>query len=97
MSETSVAKHLLGFRKEYWQLEACAQYLIWHWTMGHMPALTGPLGGDSAPACATNSSEQDDHAEVIRTPPGKGSLIVRAPYMVNFESLVRAYHCVRLR
>ena len=45
----------------------------------------------AAPACATN------HAEVIRTPPGRGSLIVSAPYMVNCESLVRTYHCVRLR
>ena len=59
-----------------------------------MSALTGALGGDGAPACATNSY---DHAQVIQTPPGRGSLIVRAPYMVNCESLVRTYHCVRLR
>ena len=62
-----------------------------------MSALTGALGEDGAPACATNFSEQDDHAEVIRTPPGRRSLIVRAPYMVNCEPLVRTYHCVRLR
>ena len=62
-----------------------------------MSALTGALGGDGTPACANNSSEQDDHAEVIRTPPGRGSLIVSAPYMVNCESLVRTYHCVRIR
>ena len=62
-----------------------------------MSALTGVLGGDGALACATNSSKQDDNAEVIRTPPGRGSLIVRAPYMINCESLVRRYHCIRLR
>ena len=62
-----------------------------------MSALTGALGGNGAPACATDSSEQDDHAEVIRTPPGRESQIVRAPYMASFESLVRTYHCVRLR
>ena len=62
-----------------------------------MSALTGALEGDGAPTCATNSSEQDDHAEVIRTPPGRGYFIARAPYMVNCESLVRTYHCVRLR
>ena len=65
--------------------------------MGHLSALMGALGGDGAPACATNSSEQDDHVEVIRTPPDRGSEIVRAPYMVNFESLVREYQYVRLR
>ena len=43
-----------------------------------MSALTGALGGDGAPACATNSSEQDDHTEVIRTPLGGGSWITRA-------------------
>ena len=62
-----------------------------------MSALTGALGGDGAPACATNSSEQDDHFEVIRTPPGREPLIMRAPYIVNCESLVPTYHCVRLR
>ena len=28
----------------------------------------GALGGDGAPACATNSSEQDDHAKEIGIP-----------------------------
>ena len=62
-----------------------------------MSALTGALGGDGVPACATNSSKQDDHAEGIRTPPGRRSLIVRVPYMVNYESLACRYHCARLR
>ena len=82
--ETGVAKYPLDFRREYWQLKGpSSPYLIWHWRLGHMSALTRVLGGDGTPACATNSSEQDDHAEVTRTPPGRGSLIVRAPYMVN--------------
>ena len=51
-----------------------------------MSALTGALGGDGAPACTSNLSKQDDHAEVIRTPSGRGFLIVRTPYMVNCET-----------
>ena len=61
-----------------------------------MSSLTGALGGDGAPACATSSSKQDDHTEVTRTPPGRRSLVVRASYMANGESLVRTYYCVRL-
>ena len=34
----------------------------------------GELGGDGAPACATDSSEQDDFAEIILIPLGGGSL-----------------------
>ena len=33
-------------------------------------ALTGALGGDDVPACATNSFEQDDFAELILILPG---------------------------
>ena len=62
-----------------------------------MSALTGALGEDGAPACVTNFSEHDDHADVIRTPPGRRPQIVRALYMASFESLVRTYHYVRLR
>ena len=39
-----------------------------------MCALTGVLGGDGALACATNSSEQNDFAEVILIPLGGGYL-----------------------
>ena len=38
-----------------------------------MSALTGALGEDGAPACATNFSEQDGHAEAIQTPTGRRS------------------------
>ena len=40
-----------------------------------MSALTGALGGDGAPACATNSSKRDDYAEVIRTSSGRESFM----------------------
>ena len=39
-----------------------------------MSALADALGGNGAPACASNFSEQDDFAEVILIPTGGGSL-----------------------
>ena len=57
--------------------------LIWHWRLGHLSALTWALGGDGAPACATNFSEHDDFAEETLIPPGEDQDIVRAPYMVK--------------
>ena len=51
-----------------------------------MSALTGALGDDSVPVCATKFLEKDDSAEVILIPPGENLEIVRASYMANFES-----------
>ena len=40
------------------------------WRLGHLSVVMGVLGGDGAPACAANFSEQNDFAEVILIPLG---------------------------
>ena len=66
MPETGVAKYLQGSVGNIGSSRACARpYLIWHLRLGHLSAPMGALGGDDAPACATNSFEQDNFAEVI--------------------------------
>ena len=71
---TGVARYryLLGFRREYWQQlkGVLGPYPIWYLRLGYLSALTGALGGDGAPVCATNSSEQDDFAVEVLIPPG---------------------------
>ena len=64
-----------GSAGNIWQLNGgwTRLYLILHWRLGHVSVLTRTLGGDGAPACATNFSKQDDRLKVIRTPPGGGS------------------------
>ena len=58
-----------GFRREYWcvkdVLDPCQ---ILKLKAGSFVCPEGALGGDGAPACATNSSEQDDHVKAIWIP-----------------------------
>ena len=69
--EIGIAKHLVEFRRGYWQLkDVLGPFLIWKWRLGHLSTLMGVLARDGAPACATNSSEQDDFTEVILISPG---------------------------
>ena len=61
------AKYHLGSVGNIGALRVVASALFWSFELkaGSFVRPEGALGGDGAPACATNSSEQDDHAKEI--------------------------------
>ena len=64
------AKYHLGSVGNIGALRVVASALFWSFELkaGSFVRPEGALGGDGAPACATNSSEQDDLVKAIWIP-----------------------------
>ena len=73
MSKTGVAKHILGFRREYWQLKGLAWLPVPNLVLKAGSFVRSDGGARGRRCAGVRDSGQDYFIEVILIPPGGGS------------------------